>query len=55
MMDTDVVNSVVSSNLMRSFKAIKERERVQQALPSSTKNIIAELSNAFSMDKKLLS
>ncbi len=54
-MDTETVNSVVSSNLMRSFKAIKERERVQQALPSSTKNIIAELSNAFSMDKKLLS
>lgn len=55
MMDSDVVNSVVSSNLMRSFKAIKERERVQQALPSSTKNAIAELVDAFSMDKKLLS
>ena len=54
-MDTDVVNSVVSSNLMRSFKAIKERERVQQALPSSTKNAIAGLVDAFSMDKKLLS
>ena len=55
MMDISVVNSVVSSNLMRSFKAIKEQERVQQALPSSTKKAIAGLVDAFSMDKKLLS
>jgi hypothetical protein len=55
MMDIATVNSVVSSNLMRSFKSIKETERVQQALPSSTKNAIAGLVDAFSMDKKLLS
>ena len=52
-MDTATVNSVVASNLMRSFKSIKERDRVQQALPSSTKNMIAQLVDAFSMDKML--
>lgn len=55
MMDTDTVNSVVSSNLMRSFKSISERDRQQQALPSGTKNAIAQLVDAFSMDKQLLS
>lgn len=55
MMDIATVNSVVSSNLMRSFKSIKETERVQQSLPSSIKNTISGLVDAFGMDKKLLS
>lgn len=54
-MDIETVNSVVSSNLMRSFKSISERERQQQALPNSTRNMIAGLVDAFSMDKHLLS
>ena len=41
-MDRDVVNSVVSSNLMRSYRVMAERERQQQALPNSIKGIIAE-------------
>lgn len=43
-MDSDVVNSVVSSNLMRSYKIIAERERQHQALPSNIKNLIAGIS-----------
>lgn len=41
-MDRDVVNSVVSSNLMRSYRVMAERERQQQALPNSLKGIISE-------------
>lgn len=38
-MESDVVNSVVASNLMRSYKVVVEREKQQQALPSSLKNL----------------
>ena len=53
MMDTDTVNSVVASNLMRSFKAIKETDRVQQALPGGLKNAVGELAGKLSMDRLL--
>lgn len=52
-MDTDTVNSVVSSNLMRSFRAMSEQERQHQALPSATRNMISGLIDAFSMDNLL--
>lgn len=41
MMDSEVLNSVVSSNLMRSYRVVAERERQHQALPSSVRNLIA--------------
>lgn len=42
LMERDVVNSVVSSNLMRSYKAMKERENQHQALPSGIRELIAQ-------------
>jgi hypothetical protein len=53
MMDTDTVNSVVASNLMRSFQSIKETDRVQQALPGGLKNVVGELASKLSMDRLL--
>ena len=40
MMEEATLNSVVASNLMRSYKAIAEREREYQALPSNVKTLI---------------
>ena len=48
-MDSDIVNSVVSSNLMRSYKVIAERERQHQALPSGMRMLIEGMT-----DKMLL-
>lgn len=47
MMDSDVVNSVVASNLMRSYKVIAERERQQQALPPNVKQLLGNAVNCF--------
>ena len=49
MMDKKVVNSVVASNLMRSYKAVAERERQHQALPSSVRNMIESVTNNVKM------
>ena len=48
-MDSDVVNSVISSNLMRSYKVVAERERQHQALPSSVKTMIESLTDNIKM------
>lgn len=53
-MDSDVVNSVVSSNLMRSYRVIAERERQQQALPSSVKNILDAAAERLSLEEKAI-
>ncbi len=37
---TDDLHTVVASNVMRSYKAIKERERQKNALPKNLKNIL---------------
>lgn len=51
-MDSDVVNSVVSSNLMRSYKAMAEREREHQALPNNIKTLLAGVSGQLSIETK---
>lgn len=50
MMESEVLNSVVSSNLMRSFKVVKERERQQQALPSSMRVLLAEAAGRMMLE-----
>ena len=57
MMEKDAFNSVVTSNLMRSYRAMAERERQYQALPGNIQNYIAEVSKQFRLEgnSKLLS
>lgn len=50
MMESEVLNSVVSSNLMRSFKVVKERERQHQALPSSMRILLAETAGRMMLE-----
>lgn len=40
MMDVDTLNSVVASNLMRSYKAVAQKEKEYQALPSNVKVLL---------------
>lgn len=47
LMDTDQFKSVVSSNLMRSYRVMAERERQHQALPSDIKNLIGGITEQF--------
>lgn len=51
MMDSDTVNSVVASNLQRSFKAVSKKERDYQALPSSVKGYMEKLSGQMELNK----
>lgn len=55
LMDSDVLHSVVASNLMRSYKAIVEKEKQNQALPSDIKKLIAETAQKMSLDKNISS
>jgi hypothetical protein len=52
-MDSDVLHSVVASNLMRSYKAIAEKERQHQALPSNLQNLIAEATQKMSLENNI--
>lgn len=47
LMDSDTVNSVITSNLMRSYREISKREQQQQALPNNVKALLSELSDKF--------
>lgn len=49
LMDSSVVNSVVSSNLMRSFKAVAQQEKEIKALPSSVRQILQIASDGVKM------
>lgn len=40
MMDAEIVESVVASNFIRSFRALKERERARAALPSEIRDLL---------------
>lgn len=40
MMDAETVESVVASNFIRSFRALKERERARAALPSGIRDLL---------------
>ena len=51
MMDTETVNSVVQSNFMRSFTAKQKQVETYQALPESTKAMIAGLSKKFELQE----
>lgn len=44
-MDTEVFNSVVSSNLMRSYKVVAERERQTKALPGHIRAFLEQTAN----------
>lgn len=44
-MDTEVFNSVVSSNLMRSYKVVAERERQTKALPNHIRAFLEQTAN----------
>jgi len=50
MMDAKTVNSVIASNLMRSYKAVAEKQKEQQALPSSVRDLLAEAASRMSID-----
>lgn len=50
LMDKETFNSVVTSNLMRSYKVIAERERQHQALPSSIQNLISGIAGSKSIN-----
>jgi hypothetical protein len=49
-MDRATVNSVVASNLMRSYKAIAEKEREYQALPSNVKAVLEGIKNNMRLE-----
>ena len=40
LMDKDAFNSVITSNLMRSYRVMAERERQHQALPSNVRAVL---------------
>lgn len=50
MMESETVNSVIQSNFMRSYKAAITREKEYTALPESTKEMIAGLSQKMLME-----
>jgi len=49
LMDGEVVNSVIQSNFMRSYKAKVAQEKEYAMLPSSTKQLIAGLAQKYSL------
>lgn len=49
LMDVETVNSVIQSNFMRSYKAKVSQEKEYAMLPSSTKQLIAELAQKYSL------
>jgi hypothetical protein len=51
-MEADVVDSVIQSNFMRSYKARVQSEKELTALPESTKDLMQQLAEGFSMDRK---
>jgi hypothetical protein len=53
MMDTEVVNSVVCSNFMRSYRARSVHTREMQKLPESAKQFYVTAGEAFAFDRAL--
>lgn len=54
LMDSDELNSVVASNLMRSYRTIKESSRQSAALPTSIKNVISKIADSKRLDNNIL-
>ena len=50
LMDGEVVNSVIQSNFMRSYKAKVAQQKEYAMIPSSTKQLIAGLSQRLSLE-----
>jgi hypothetical protein len=49
-MGEDEVQTVVASNLMRSYRAIAKKQEVQQTLPSSIKALLEQASDKFRIE-----
>lgn len=49
-MPADELQTVVASNLMRSYKAIAKREEEYQALPSSIKNLLGQVGERLKLE-----
>ncbi|OPX46355.1 loader and inhibitor of phage G40P [Ruminiclostridium hungatei] len=50
LMDSKVINSVIQSNFMRSYKSKIEQDKEYSMLPESAKKLIADLSQKMLMD-----
>lgn len=51
-MDEDELNTVVASNLMRSYRAIAKKEELQQTLPSSIKTMLDGVSERMQLKER---
>lgn len=51
-MTEDELNTVVASNLMRSYRAIAKKEEVQQTLPSSIKAMLEQVGTQMRIEEK---
>ena len=51
MLESDVVNSVIQSNFMRSYKAKTAQNKEYSILPESTKTMISGITQKLLMDK----
>lgn len=49
-MSADELQTVVASNLMRSYKVIAKREEEYQALPSSIKNLLGQVTEKLKLE-----
>lgn len=52
LMDGEVVNSVIQSNFMRSYKAKVAQQKEYAMIPSSTKQLIADLTRNMSLEDR---
>ena len=52
LMDVETVNSVIQSNFMRSYKPKVAQQKEYAMLPSSTKQLIADLTRNMSLEDK---
>lgn len=53
MMDADELQTVVSSNLMRSYRVIAKNEEINKTLPSSIKNLIGTAAEQLKLENNL--
>lgn len=49
MIDSDVLQSVVASNVQRGFRAIQSREREQAKLPGDVKKAVAAIASRYAL------
>lgn len=50
-MDEDEINTVVASNLMRSYRAISQKEELYQMLPSGVKVLVEQISKRMMIEE----